>query len=84
PNLETPAEYGMLRRLGSDCTGMSSIPEVLVARHMGLPVAMLSLISNVSYPLSAIRETTLEEVIATATEAEPRLRLLVRELLKTL
>ncbi len=82
PNLETPAEYQMLRHLGSDCTGMSSIPEVLVARHMGLPVMMLSLISNVAYPLSAIRETTVEEVIATAQAAEPKLRLLIRELLK--
>lgn len=82
PNLETPAEYKMLRNLGSDCTGMSSIPEVLVARHMELPVMMLSLISNVSYPLSAIRETSLEDVIATARAAEPRMRLVIRELLK--
>lgn len=81
PNLETPAEYDMLRRLGSDCTGMSSIPEVLVARHMGVPVLMISLVSNVSYPLSAIRVTTLEEVISTAQTAEPKMRLLIRELL---
>lgn len=81
PNLETPAEYDMLHRLGSDCTGMSSIPEVLVARHMGLPVLMISLISNVSYPISAIKVTTVEDVIATAEAAEPKLRLLIRELL---
>lgn len=84
PNLETPAEYQMLRHLGSDCTGMSSIPEVLVARHMNLPVMMLSLISNVAYPLSAIRETSLEEVIATARAAEPRMRLIIRELLSNI
>jgi purine-nucleoside phosphorylase len=83
PNLETPAEYEMLHRLGSDCTGMSSIPEVLVARHAGLRVMMISLVSNVSYPLSAIRETTIAEVIATAGAAEPQLRLLIRELLAT-
>lgn len=81
PNLETPAEYDMLRRLGSDCTGMSSIPEVLVARHMGMPILMISLVSNVSYPLSAIRVTTLEDVISTAQTAEPKMRLLIRELL---
>jgi purine-nucleoside phosphorylase len=81
PNLETPAEYTMLRNLGSDCTGMSSIPEVLVARHMGLPVLMISLISNVSYPRAAIRVTTVEDVIATAESAEPKMRLLIRELL---
>ncbi|MBC7775475.1 MAG: purine-nucleoside phosphorylase [Phycisphaerae bacterium] len=81
PNLETPAEYDMLRRLGSDCTGMSSIPEVLVARHSDLPVLMISLVSNVSYPRSAIRVTTLEDVISTAQTAEPKMRLLIRELL---
>ncbi len=81
PNLETPAEYTMLRSLGSDCTGMSSIPEVLVARHSGLSVMMISLVSNVSYPRSAIRVTTLEDVISTAQAAEPKMRLLIRELL---
>lgn len=81
PNLETPAEYSMLRSLGSDCTGMSSIPEVLVARHSGLPVLMISLVSNVSFPRSAIRVTTLEDVISTAQAAEPKMRLLIRELL---
>ena len=50
PNLETPAEYTMLRRLGGDCTGMSSVPEVLVARHMDLPVLMLSMVTNVAFP----------------------------------
>jgi purine-nucleoside phosphorylase len=84
PNLETPAEYTMLHRLGSDCTGMSSIPEVLVARHMDLPVLMISLVSNVSFPSSAIRVTTLEDVIATANTAEPKMRLLIRELLQTI
>jgi purine-nucleoside phosphorylase len=84
PNLETPAEYAMLRALGSDATGMSSIPEVLVARHMGLPVLMLSMITNVAFPPSVIRETTLEDVIALASAAEPKLSLLVRELLKEL
>ena len=84
PNLETPAEYEMLHRLGSDCTGMSSIPEVLVARHAGLRVMMISMVSNVSYPLSAIRETTVAEVIAVARAAEPNLSLLIREVLGTI
>lgn len=84
PNLETPAEYEMLRRLGSDCTGMSSIPEVLVARHMDLPVLMLSLVTNVSYPPSVIRETTVDDVIAAASAAEPKMSLIVKELLKDL
>ncbi|MEZ4941242.1 MAG: purine-nucleoside phosphorylase [Saprospiraceae bacterium] len=81
PNLETPAEYVMLRHLGSDCTGMSSVPEVLVARHMDLPVLMLSLVTNVAFPPGVIRETSVEDVIALAGAAEPKLRLLVHELL---
>jgi purine-nucleoside phosphorylase len=81
PNLETPAEYGMLRALGSDCTGMSSVPEVLVARHMELPVLMLSMVSNVSWPRAAIRETTHEEVIAAGNAAEPNLTKIVRTVL---
>jgi len=84
PNLETPAEYAMLRILGSDCTGMSSVPEVLVARHQGIPVLMLSLVTNVSYPPSVIRETTVDDVIALAKEAQPRLTQLVREVLRRL
>ncbi len=84
PNLETPAEYAMLRALGSDCTGMSSLPEVLVARHMDLPVLLLSLVANVSFPPAVIRHTTVEEVIALANEAEPRLSLIIRELLQAL
>lgn len=83
PNLETPAEYVMLRRLGSDCTGMSSVPEVLVARHMDLPVLMLSLVTNVSFPPSVIKETSVEDVINIAAAAEPNLSLLVREILKS-
>jgi purine-nucleoside phosphorylase len=78
PNLETPAEYAMLRRLGSDCTGMSSVPEALVAHHMGLPVLMLSLVANVAYPPEAIRETSLEDVIAAARAAEPGLTRIVK------
>lgn len=84
PNLETPAEYAMLRRLGGDCTGMSSVPEVLVARHQGIPVLMLSLVTNVAFPPSVIRMTTAEDVIALASEAQPRLTLLVREVLRRL
>ena len=84
PNLETPAEYAMLRRLGADCTGMSSVPEALAARHMELPALMISLVSNVSFPPSAIKETSLEDVIAVASEAEPKLRQLVKSLLSTI
>ncbi len=78
PNLETPAEYAMLRGLGSDCTGMSSVPEVLVAKHAGLRVLMISMVTNVAFPPERIRETTVEEVIATAMAAEPGLTKVVK------
>ncbi len=83
PNLETPAEYAMLRTLGSDCTGMSSVPEVLAARHLDLPVLLLSLVTNVSFPPSAVKYTTLEDVIETARAAEPKLGKIIFDLLNT-
>ncbi len=81
PNLETPAEYTMAHRLGADLVGMSTIPEVLVARHMELPVFVISVATNKCYPIEEIQETTVEDVIAAAEEAEPRMRTIVKELL---
>ncbi len=84
PNLETPAEYQFIHRIGADLVGMSTVPEVLVARHMGLPIFVVSVVSNLCYPLEAIKETTLEEVIAVVGKAEPRIRKVVVELIKTI
>lgn len=81
PNLETPAEYAMLRRMGSDCTGMSSVPEVLVARHAGLRVLMISMVTNVAFPPEKIKETTVEDVIATAMASEPGMRKVIKGVL---
>jgi len=83
PNLETPAEYAMLRTLGSDCTGMSSVPEVLAARHLDLPVLLLSLVTNVSFPPAAVKFTTLEDVIEAARAAEPKIGKIIFELLNS-
>ena len=83
PNLETPAEYRYIHRIGGDVVGMSTIPEVIVARHMGLRVFALSLVSNKCFPIDEIKPTTIESVLALAQKAAPRLRLIVRELLKT-
>ncbi len=82
PNLETPAEYGFLHRIGGDLVGMSTVPEVLVARHMGLAVFVISVVSNKCYPLEIIAPTTVESVIALARKAEPRMRLIVKTLLQ--
>lgn len=80
PNLETRAEYFFLHRIGADLVGMSTVGEVLVARHMELPVFAISVVSNLCYPPEMIRKTTVDEVIAVAQEAEPRMRAVIREL----
>lgn len=82
PNLETPAEYNFIHRIGGDLVGMSTVPEVIVARHTGLQVVVISVVSNKCFPIEEIMETTLESVIQLAKEAEPKLRLIIRELLK--
>ena len=84
PNLETPAEYNMLHIMGGDVVGMSTVPEVIVARHSNLEVFVISVVSNKCYPIEEITETTVEEVIALAEIAEPKMRLIVTELLKGL
>lgn len=82
PTLETPAEYEFIHRCGGDLVGMSTIPEVLVARHMSLPVFVVSVVTNQCYPLEAIRETTVEEVIAVAQSAAPGISLILSEMIK--
>jgi len=82
PNLETPAEYQFLHRIGGDLVGMSTVPEVLVARHMGLPVFVLSVVSNKCFPIEEITETTVEDVIQLANEVQPKMSLIVKEMLK--
>lgn len=81
PNLETPAEYNYFHHIGADLIGMSTVPEVLVARHMGMEVCVLSIVSNKCFPIEEITETTIEEVIAIAALAEPKLTALVSKLL---
>lgn len=78
PNLETPAEYNYFHLIGADLIGMSTVPEVIVARHMGMEVCVLSIVSNKCYPIEEITETTIEEVIAIAGKAEPKLTALVK------
>ncbi|NJK83122.1 MAG: purine-nucleoside phosphorylase [Saprospiraceae bacterium] len=82
PNLETPAEYKFIHLLGADVVGMSTIPEVLVAKHMDLPVFVLSVVSNKCFPIEALTPTTLEEVIAVVQQAAPKMSWIVKELLK--
>lgn len=82
PNLETPAEYNYLHQIGGDLVGMSTVPEVIVARHMSIPVFALSVVSNQCYPTEVITETTLEEVIELGKKTAPKMCFLVKELIK--
>ncbi|MEM0995028.1 MAG: purine-nucleoside phosphorylase [Bacteroidota bacterium] len=84
PNLETPAEYKFLNIIGGDLVGMSTVPEVLVAKHMDLPVFVLSVISNKCFPIEDLTPTTLEEVIEVVEQAANKAQLVVKALLKQL
>jgi purine-nucleoside phosphorylase len=77
PNLETRAEYRMLRTLGADVVGMSTVPEVIVARHMGMRVLGLSIITDACLP-DALEPADLSRIIETATGAEPSLTSVIR------
>lgn len=81
PNLETPAEYNFFHLIGGDVVGMSTVPEVLVAKHMDLPVLVVSVVSNRCYPIEELTETTLEEVLAVVEVAAAKLERLVFHLL---
>jgi purine-nucleoside phosphorylase len=83
PSLETPAETRMLRTLGADAVGMSTVLEAIAARHMGLRLLGLSCLTNKNLP-DCMAETSLEAVLATAREAEARLSLLLQALLGAL
>lgn len=84
PMLETPAEYNYLHIIGGDAVGMSTVPEVIACVHMGLPVFALSVITDKGYPVDEIEPVTVEDVIAVAMEAEPKMTLLLRELIASL
>lgn len=77
PTLETGAEYRMVRLLGADVVGMSTVPEVIVARHSGLKVIGFSIITDMGFP-EAMRSVSLDEVIAVAGQAEKKFVQLVK------
>jgi purine-nucleoside phosphorylase len=83
PTFETRAEYKMIRLLGGDAVGMSTVQEVIAAVHLGLPVFAMSVITDVG-----IREEenkiTHEEVLQAAKNAEPKLTLIFKELIARL
>ncbi|WP_456427481.1 purine-nucleoside phosphorylase [Rhodocaloribacter sp.] len=82
PNLETRAEYRFLRQIGADVVGMSTVPEVIAARHMDLRVMAVSVITDECFP-DALEPVTIEEVLAAAAEAEPNLTALMKAVVET-
>jgi len=83
PNLETRAEYRMLRTLGADVVGMSTVPEVIVAVQAGMRVLGCSIITDQCLP-DALEPASLEQILAVAGTAEPTLTALVRGVLERL
>lgn len=77
PNLETRSEYAMIRELGGDVVGMSTVPEVIVAVHGGMRVLGISIITDAAVP-ETLEATTLARIIAAANAAEPALTAIVR------
>ena len=83
PNLETRAEYRFLRGIGADVVGMSTVPEVTVARHCGLKVLGVSIITDLCLP-DSLEPASLERIIAVAERAEPSLTNLIRGVVRRL
>ena len=78
PNLETRAEYRFLRTIGADVVGMSTVPEVIVAKHCGMRAVGFSVITDMCLP-DHLEPVDIAKIIAIANGAEPSLRILVRE-----
>ncbi len=80
PTFETPAEYKHFRTIGADAVGMSTVPEVIVARHMNLPVFAVSIITDLGVP-GKIVEVSHEEVVKAASKSESKMTLIIKELI---
>ena len=83
PQLETRAEYKMLKILGADAVGMSSVPEVIVAKHLGLKVAALSILTDECDP-NNLQKIDIPEIMNLINKAEPPLVMLIKNLIKKL
>lgn len=83
PSLETRAEYRFLRAAGADVVGMSTVPEVIVANHQSMEVLGISVITDECFP-EALEPVDVEEIIRVAARTEPKLTLIMREVVKRL
>lgn len=83
PTFETPAEYRYFRAIGADATGMSTVPEVIVAAHMSLPCFAISIITNVGIS-ETVEVSTHEDVQIQASKAEPKMTIIMKSLIASL
>lgn len=83
PNLETRAEYRFLRFIGADAVGMSTVPEDIVANHMGIRVLGFSIITDECFP-DALQPANVEEIIAVAGKTEPQLTAIMKGVVERL
>jgi purine-nucleoside phosphorylase len=83
PTLETPAEYSYFRIIGGDTVGMSTVPEVIIARHMNIDCFAISVITDLGVP-GKIQKITHQDVQNVAEIAEPKLTLIIKELISSL
>lgn len=81
PQLETKAEYRMLKMLGADAVGMSTVPEVIVANHLKLPIVAVSVLTDECDP-DNLKPVNIAEIIEVAGKTEPKMIKLFRELIK--
>lgn len=83
PNLETPAEYKRMRLIGGDAVGMSTVPEVVVARQMGIEVFGISAITDLGVE-GKIKQVSIQDVLQAAAKAEPNMARIIKELVAKL
>lgn len=81
PNLETRAEYKFFQIIGADAVGMSTVPEVIVAKHAGFRIFGVSVITDICIP-ETLKPCNIDEIIKTANEAEPKLTKLIYKLIE--
>lgn len=83
PTLETPAEYVYIRNIGADAVGMSTVPEVIVARHMEIPTFAISIITDLGVP-GKIKKVSVADVIEVANRQEPKMTAIMSTLIERL
>lgn len=81
PNLETAAEYRFLQTIGADAIGMSTVPEVIAAVHMGIKVLGFSILTDECFP-EMLKPTTFDEIVKVSTAAEPKMTAIMKEVVK--